>query len=140
MSNFLPARKKINAGIDLTPLIDVVFQLLIFLLVSSQFITKSEEVKVNLPLNKGTAAPLDLEEKIHLLTITEKNQLFLNGVEITQTELGEKVAELVRHSSIKKMEVRGDRESRLGLFIEAIETVKNSGIESLSYRKEQLEE
>lgn len=140
MSHFLPVRKKINTGIDLTPLIDVVFQLLIFLLVSSQFITKSEEVKVNLPQSKGIASPIDLEEKIHLLTITAENQLFLNGVEIAQTELGRKVEALVTQSSIKNMEIRGDEESNLGVFIEAIETVKNSGIESLSYRKEQLEE
>lgn len=136
MSHFLPARKKINAGIDLTPLIDVVFQLLIFLLVSSQFITTPDEVKVDLPQSKDSATPLDREEKAHLLSITGTNKLYLNGEEIAPSQLAQKVSELVSQSKVHSMEIRGDRESRLALFIEAIETAKNAGIVSLSYHKE----
>ena len=59
--------RRIDAGIDMTPLIDVVFQLLIFLMVSSQFIKPDQ--RVELPIGPLASAPVDQEFETLTLTI-----------------------------------------------------------------------
>ena len=63
--------RRIDAGIDMTPLIDVVFQLLIFLMVSSQFIKPDQ--RVELPTGPLASAPVDQEFETLVLTITAEN-------------------------------------------------------------------
>jgi len=138
MTDFLPARKKIDAGIDMTPLIDVVFQLLIFLMVSSQFVKPDKQVE--LPAGHSeTEVVLDKPQKKHLVTITSDNELILNGEEITVDEFESTFGKVLETSEIKRLELRGDVESSLGTFISIVETAKALGIESLSYHKKDTE-
>jgi len=57
-------KKKIRANVDLTPLIDVVFQLLIFFMLSATFVVQSS-IQIEIPAAEGTTT---LEQKD--LTIT----------------------------------------------------------------------
>ena len=90
--------RRIDAGIDMTPLIDVVFQLLIFLMVSSQFIKPDRRVELPVgPMESATASPDDL----HLsLVITSENIIFLEGEETTKEELESKLRDAIKHSDI----------------------------------------
>ena len=59
-------RKKVRATLDLTPLIDVVFQLLIFFMLSSTFVVQSS-IQIEIPEAKGTK---ELEKKDLTVTLT----------------------------------------------------------------------
>ena len=52
--NFRPEIEQDETGIELTPLIDVVFLLLIFFMISTTF-TKETALKINLPQSQGEA-------------------------------------------------------------------------------------
>ena len=139
MTELLPARKKIDAGIDMTPLIDVVFQLLIFLMVSSQFVKPDKQVE--LPAGHGKTEVIDDQpQKKHLITITSENELILNGEELTLEDFEPTFGKILSTSEIKRLELRGDVEASLGTFITIVETAKSLGIESLSYHKKNREE
>lgn len=140
MSAFVPERKRIDAGIDMTPLIDVVFQLLIFLMVSSQFVKQDREVELPAGAASSEEISPQAEEKSHMVTITAENELILNGVEKTVEEFESAMAETLKHSEIKRLEIRGDTASNLGTFIKILETAKAVGVESLSYHKKAEEE
>lgn len=70
--------------INLTPLIDVVFLLLIFFMVSTTFVHESE-ITLNLP----EASRTELEDKPQSLSISIDNQgrYYLNGVALLNTQL-----------------------------------------------------
>lgn len=140
MSAFIKERKRIDAGIDMTPLIDVVFQLLIFLMVSSQFIKPDPEVELPAGASSSEEVSLKAEEKSHMVTITADNELIFNGVEKTVEEFKGAMAEALNNSEIKRLEIRGDTASHLGTFIQILETAQALGVESLSYHKKAEEE
>ncbi len=134
MKETLPMRKKINAGIDMTPLIDVVFQLLIFLMVSSQFIKPDKQVE--LPSGAQEASEVEQQLEKHLLTITSENEIIFNGNDTTLGDFSAVLKKAMGETKVKRLEIRGDKSSNLGMFIDIIEKAKVAGIEGLSYHKQ----
>jgi len=133
MSAFVTTRKKINAGIDMTPLIDVVFQLLIFLMVSSHFVKPDHQVE--LPSGSGESSQIsDIDDK-HVLAITKDNTLILNGENIDRESFEAEFQRLISGTQITRLEVRGDKGSELGTFIDVLEKAKMLGADPISYHK-----
>lgn len=84
-------RQKIeDVQINLTPLIDVVFLLLIFFMVSTTF-NQSTELTIDLPTATSNAPSSDRSLNVELV-ITADGQYVING----QTLINERVATLVR--------------------------------------------
>lgn len=80
-------RKREQLAMDLTPLIDVVFLLLIFFLVTSVF--KKEEVALLLQLPKTEEGQGSNEKKMEEITIElTDNEVAFNGKKSTMEELG----------------------------------------------------
>jgi biopolymer transport protein ExbD len=84
-------RQKIDdVQINLTPLIDVVFLLLIFFMVSTTF-NQSTELTIDLPTATSNAPSTDRAQNVELV-ITADGQYVING----QTLINEKVSTLVQ--------------------------------------------
>lgn len=81
-------RKNINASVDMTPMIDVVFQLIIFFLVSTTFAVLPG-INLNLPESSTAEGTANLG-----ITITcEKNgNLFFNDKQVSFKTLGEELS------------------------------------------------
>ncbi len=126
-------KRRIDAGIDMTPLIDVVFQLLIFLMVSSQFIKPDH--RVDLPTGPVTSAPVSKVKDSLALVIEADNRILLEGSEITLDALPQKIKSLIQETGMESLEIRGDRKAHLGTFITVIETARECGILKLGYHK-----
>jgi biopolymer transport protein ExbD len=80
---------KRDASFNLTPLIDVVFQLLIFFMLTTTFSSLENRVKVNLPTGDFTAAE---QTKNITVTITEDNTIYFNGNLIDPIRITESIA------------------------------------------------
>ena len=130
------ARRKgrIDASIDLTPLIDVVFQLLIFLMVASNFAKR--EALVDLPTAPGDAPPAAREVETLSLTINPDNTILLDAKPLEIDALGDTIRSKVDATGITRAEIRGDRNSDLGTFVLVMETIRANGIESVGLVKE----
>ena len=122
-------QRRIDSSIDLTPLIDVVFQLLIFLMVSSQF-TKPEAV-VNLPQAKSDAGAVDPSRDKMAFAIEADGTILLDEVKVARADLDAVVQNRVNRDGIKRVEIRGDQSANVGVFMEVLETARSHGIESL---------
>lgn len=72
-----------QVDVNLTPLIDVVFLLLIFFMVSTSF-TKETHLKIDLP--EATAEPAKASEKIIEVVINSEGNYALNGQELVDTK------------------------------------------------------
>ncbi|MEJ6727978.1 MAG: biopolymer transporter ExbD [Akkermansiaceae bacterium] len=126
-------KSRIDAGIDMTPLIDVVFQLLIFLMVSSQFIKPDH--RVELPIGPLASAAVSQDDESLTLTILPDNSLLLEDSPVKLENLGTSLHDIIAHTEITALEIRADRISDVGIFITVIETAKENGITNLGYQK-----
>ena len=116
------ARKKALATIDIAPLIDVVFLLLIFFMLTSSFITEPG-IEVNLPRAVTSEA---IEEKNIVVTVTSENVLYIDGQVVTLQEL---TARLRRgHDEEKALFIRADRRASVGRIVEVWDLARDVGI------------
>ena len=117
---------------DLTPLIDVVFQLLIFFMLVTTF---SQYTKFDMNLPKSSVEQIDmLEEGAELIIDKEGKYFFKNGedsVEIPNENLEETVKELMTGRSEQTLIVSADKDLRYEVVIETMGRLKNIGIEKL---------
>jgi biopolymer transport protein ExbD len=73
-------------SLDLTPLIDVVFQLIIFFLVATEFDSEDRELDVTLP-KASEARPLTAEPEEVFVNIDRNGNIFMGGKQRTLEEL-----------------------------------------------------
>ncbi len=81
----IPRRARDEVSVELTPLIDVVFLLLIFFMVSSTFIRESQ-VKIDLPEASGEL--LEAERDAIEITVDRRGEYSVNGRILVNGELG----------------------------------------------------
>ena len=113
--------------IDIAPLIDIVFQLLIFFMLTSSFVMQPG-IKVNLP--KAVTSEAIKYENIEIL-ITSENVIYLNGNVITTNEL----KALLKQASKRKGQtilIRADRHASLGRVVEIWDMARDLGIAEIN--------
>ncbi|BAK72707.1 MAG: ExbD/TolR family protein [Arcobacter sp.] len=112
---------------DITPLIDVVFILLIFFIVSSVF--KKDELALVLNLPSSTAQEIELKEK-ELVIELDGEKLALFGKETTLEEL-EKEIELIDNKQ-KNIIFRIDKDVKYEKIVEILEILQKNEFFNIS--------
>lgn len=117
-------KRKIMA-LDLTPLIDVVFLLLIFFMVSTTF---NKYGKIDIELPSSTVVNQTKDSKIEI--VIDKNEKYFAIVdgktsEIDINNLGELLA------GVKEVSITGDKNLKYQVVMDTITKVKKQGVENL---------
>jgi len=120
-------RKKVSTQLNIAPLIDVVFLLLIFFMLSSHFVTQPG-IKITLP--SSLTAKLHLEEDI-IIFITKDNHLYLNNEEVTVDALLDKLRSRVREAKKKSVIIKADEKIDLGLAVKVMDIARQAEAEGL---------
>lgn len=112
--------------IDIAPLIDVIFQLLIFFMLSSSFTFQSG---INVKLPKAVTSDI-IKEENSIVTITSENIIYLNGTVITLKELEGHLS----HPSSKErpLLIKADRRASVGRIVDVWDLCRNLGIERIN--------
>lgn len=111
--------------VNLTPMLDVVFILLIFFIVTAQFI-REPGVKVDRQEvdNLTKQNPLGI-----LIAIDEDSQIWMNKQEISLQEVGFKIRELREDNPKGKLVLQADKDAEAGVLIDLIEIInKEDGL------------
>ncbi len=124
-----PHLSKKSASFNLTPLIDVVFLLLIFFMLTTTFVNLENRVKVNLP--SGDFAAAEPSENI-IVTITENNTIYLNGKLIDPLKLTESVAEKIKEEPEGTVILEADKNVLHGKVIRVMDLLKKGGAERIA--------
>jgi biopolymer transport protein ExbD len=119
--------------IDIAPLIDMVFQLLIFFMLTSSFIFQPG-IEVNLP--KAVTSEIIKEETV-VVTISGENVLYLNGNIVTFKELGESLKEISQKK--QPLLIKADRRVSLGRVVEIWDLCRELGIAKINIATDQGE-
>ena len=119
--------EKLMVSLNMTPLIDCVLQLLIFFMLTSNFVLQTG-IHVDLP--KAKAPRLQDEQNI-IITITRTNEIFLNDEKMTTEQLPNSLLEKVTNAENKTVLVKPDRHVETGKLVEVMGIAKSVGVESL---------
>lgn len=120
-------KERPKMGLEIAPLIDVVFLLLIFFLLSSPFIFQ-HGIKVKLP----EAATEEVQPKRDIfITIDKDGVIYLND-KITDIEaLSSELKRLILEDKQRFVIIRADKDTRHGRVVEVLDVSKMVGVERL---------
>lgn len=120
----IPVRNK-TTGLNLTPLIDIVFLLLVFFLLTTHFI-EEDGIGVRLP----SAASVTTRDRNEVaVAITREGDLFVEGQRLRLDALGEKLRPMIKDDTT--VVIRGDRDVPLQTAVSVMETAKKAGASRL---------
>ncbi|MEJ5350515.1 MAG: biopolymer transporter ExbD [Melioribacteraceae bacterium] len=113
-------------------LTDIVMLLLIFFLLTSQFVIQTG-VKVKLPgaKNNEQAAPSKM-----IVTITEQGRIFLGNEEIGIDKLAGKLELNKQKTNENNLIIRADKSVKIDLIIKVIDAAKGIGIDRFTIETE----
>ena len=113
--------------IDIAPLIDVVFLLLIFFMLSSSFTFQSG---INVKLPKAVTSDV-IQEENFVITITSENIIYLNNTILTLDELNRKLASPAAKNTLTVL-IKADRRASMGRIVDIWDLCRNLGIERIN--------
>ena len=125
-------RSRDGVEINLTPLIDVVFLLLIFFMVTTTFNIKSE-LKVDLP--EATVAPKQQQEKLLELVIDASGRYFIDGREVVNSDpetLLAALSEVIKGHQERPVIIQADARTPHQYVVSAMDTMARMGLSRFS--------
>jgi len=114
--------KKPSLALDLAPLIDVVFLLLIFFMLTSSFTPPS--LPLDLPeAGGGQASP----DQPVVVSVDAGGVIAINGEVVTVETFPSRLQELLKSTGASAVHFRGDRDSAFGTFVQLMDLAREAG-------------
>jgi biopolymer transport protein ExbD len=132
--NLRPGHKEESVEVNLTPLIDVVFLLLIFFMVSTTF-DRHAKLKVSLP--ESSAKALLQQSDPLVLSIDAKGNYFINDRQVVNKSLGTLIQAIQKTIGNKPVEdaalvLRADANTPHQFVVRAMDAASQLGLTKLS--------
>ena len=125
MASQIQANDAKNNDLNLTPLIDAVFLLLVFFMVTSVFV-KATQLKIELPIAENYDQ-IDQEKKLNLL-VSAEGQLEFNGHLVSMGQLAGVLESERLRSGSGTLIVTADAQTPHGFVLDAMEVAVQAGI------------
>lgn len=125
---FIKARENgPGVAIEITPLVDMVFLLLIFFLVATTFHQTEREMQIALPV-AASSAPISMSLRELIINVDAEGKIIVGGRSMDEADLQSIVAEAVEINPEQKVTVRGDRRTAYLNVVRVLDICKGSGI------------
>ena len=120
MNDFLDSEED-NSQINILPMIDIIFVILSFFIVSSLYLVKLETIPVNLP-----SAETSTQEKDSLIIVTLnlENNVFIDEKFIDISRLENEIRSKLKTSKNKKVILRADKGLKYGKVISVLDILR----------------
>ncbi len=125
----LPASAKKKARIEIIPMIDTMFFLLVFFMIATLAMTIQHGMPVSLPTAESST---DKITEYVSLTLTREGMLYYNKEAITLQELERRLANLQQSSSDPSLLINADEQVPHGQVIKVMDLIRLSGITTMS--------
>jgi biopolymer transport protein ExbD len=119
--------KKPKSDLNMTPLIDMVFLLLIFFVLSSHFVS-NRGFDIKLPESKH--APNQKQDK-NIIFIKEDGEIFLNDVKVYLGNLAENLEVSISKTGSRVVVIKADEKVDLGLAVKVMDAAKQAEAKNL---------
>ncbi len=117
-----------SVTIELTPIIDMVFLLLIFFLVATTFHQTEREMQIALP-SAASAGPISTALREIVVNVDQEGAIIVSGRRMEPADLQSLVTEAVASNPEQKVTVRGDRSTAYANIVRVLDICKGSGVQ-----------
>ena len=129
-SKYQSIRSNTESEVNILPLIDVLFAILLFFMLSSIVLTEKNQITVQRPTN-SQAEQVGKTKKTITITLKKNKKLYLEDNEIVASELSERLKRLSEDSSMEQILIDADKACSYGDVMEILDTVKEAGLNSI---------
>ena len=124
----IPRKKQKDMGIDMGPLMDIVFILLIFFVVTSSF-TRETGVDVTKPQAQSAS---QLEKENLLIAITREGTIHINERQVDLASLQDILKQSLAKTPDREAVIIADKGSETGVLVQVIDACNLSGVKKVS--------
>lgn len=129
MFQFRRRKTKSKPDINITPLVDVVLQLVIFFVVTTTFISVETGARVNLP--SANFSKIE-ESKTITITVTENNLLYVDGGLTDWEELPKVLVASLRKDPESMVVIEADKKVLHGNVVRVMDIARRAGAERMA--------
>ena len=134
----LDTGEEFEGAISLTPLIDVVFLLLIFFLTATTF--QKDEVEMDLELPQAASGEPSDETEVIVINVASNGKLIVDGREVTVEALKQKLKAAATRNKDQEVLIRGDRKTQFGVVAQVFDACLLAKLHSISIGADPLDE
>ncbi len=116
--------RRLLSEINVTPFVDVMLVLLIIFMVTAPMMMQG--VDVSLP--RTSTQPIPTKEERLVVTVTAKQEIYLNEYQITVDSLMRKLGAIYQNQPDRAIFLRADRNVPYGFVVEVMAAIRRSGI------------
>jgi biopolymer transport protein ExbD len=121
-----------ESAVDLTPMLDVVFIMLIFFIVTASFVKEA-----GIDISKPSAATATRKERGNILVaITESNQIWVDRRQVDPRALRANIERLRAENPNGSVVIQADKKSENGLLVQVMDAAKLAGVKNVSIAAE----
>ncbi|MFH1812281.1 MAG: biopolymer transporter ExbD [Pseudomonadota bacterium] len=123
------SRRRTELAIDITALVDIVFQLIIFFVLTTTFVS-NPGIEVDLPRAKAHEIQHDSDEIV--VALTTDGQIILHGKAVDMTELAEVFENAAASSKGTTVILQADQDVAHGRVVSVMDLAKDKGLQRLA--------
>ena len=125
-------REEEDASIDMTPMLDIVFIMLIFFIVTTSFV-KEAGIQVNKPeANQATKEP----SANIFIAIRDNGEVWMDKRQVDVERVGANLERMLAEQPTDLVVIQADKEAQHGRVVEVMDQVKEAGIDKISIAAE----
>ena len=117
-----------DAGLNLTPMIDIVFIMLIFFIVTASFV-KEAGIAVNRPAAHSAVVQ---EHAAIIVAITAAGEIWIDRRRVDIRAVRANVERLYLETPRGGVVIQADQRARHGVFVEVLDQVRLAGVEKIA--------
>lgn len=113
--------------LDFVPMVDVLFNLLIFFLLATSMTQAEREMKIALP-TASSAGPITAALREIIINIDAAGRAIVGGREIADADLSAMIRDAVKANPAQKVSVRGDKTTAYANVARVLDVCKGAGV------------
>ncbi len=129
---FIQRKTTSQEGVDVSPLIDMVFILLIFFMVSTTFI-KDMQIELNRP---GASSSKPASTKSLRVFIDNSEKIYVDGQQVRPWVLQSKIREMISKQKSKSILVVTDRKVSADKLVDVVDQCRLAGVKDIGVATE----
>lgn len=119
--------KKIQLSLDMAPLIDVVFQLLIFFMLSSSFLNPSLDLKLPQAAKSG-----EIPRDSIIVSVDKQGSIFVNHTQVQMEELRPHIENLLKGTPKTAVQLQADENMPYRTFVGIMDRTRQAGASQIN--------
>ena len=121
-----------ESEVNLTPMLDVVFIMLIFFIVTASFVKEA-----GIDISRPPAATAERKERGNILVaITENDQIWIDRRQVDPRALRANIERLHAENPQGSVVIQADRNSKNGLLVAVMDAARQAGVDNVSLAAE----